>query len=558
MSKYIFIVGGVMSGVGKGVAAASIGTILKSKGFRVTAVKADPYVNIDAGTMNPTEHGEVFVTLDSDETDQDMGNYERFLGEDMKRVNYMTTGRVYQSVINRERNLEYDGRCVQVVPHIPEEIIGRIKAAGEAVKADFIITEIGGTVGEYENVLFLEAIRMMKMQNPRDVAIVMVSYLPIPYHVGEMKTKPTQMASRLLNSAGLQADFILCRAEQPIDDRRREKLATFCNIAPENAVSAPDVKSIYEVPINFEKEDLGNKILKHFGIKARQSNLKEWQKLAVKARNGKDHKVKIGIVGKYFTTGDFVLTDSYISVIEAVKHAAWSLDMSAEIIWLSSDHYEAHPEKLPELKQYDGIIVPGGFGTRGVEGKILTASYCRKNKIPYLGLCYGMQIATISFARDIAGMRGAQTTEIDPKTPFSVIHLMREQEKKMKDKNYGNTMRLGGYECKLTPGTKTYDIYTKLKPHYLEKRTDGYYIVERHRHRFEFNNDYRNILTKKGLVIAGLNPEQDLVEIIELRDHPFYVGSQFHPELQSRPLEPHPLFVGLIEAAASHGDPKST
>jgi len=551
VAKYLFVVGGVMSGVGKGVAAASIGTILKSKGFKVTAVKADPYINIDAGTMNPTEHGEVFVTLDKDETDQDMGNYERFLGEDMKRVNYMTTGRVYQSVINRERNLEYGGRCVQVVPHIPEEIIGRIKAAGKSVKADFVITEIGGTVGEYENVLFLEAIRMMKMERPRDVAIVLVSYLPIPYHVGEMKTKPTQMASRSLNSAGLQADFILCRAEEPIDDRRREKLATFCNIDPENAVSAPDVKSIYEIPINFENEDLGNKILKRFGIKSRPSNLKKWQELAVKASNGKDHKVKIGIVGKYFETGSFVLSDSYISVIEAVKHAAWSLDMSAEIVWLSSDHYEEHPEKLKELKEYDGIVVPGGFGTRGVEGKIQTASYCRKNNIPYLGLCYGMQIATIAFARDVAKMKGAQTTEIDPKTPYPVIHLMKEQEKKMKDRDYGNTMRLGGYECKLVPGTKTYDIYTKLKPHYLEKRKDGYYIVERHRHRFEFNNDYREELSKLGLTIAGVNPEQDLVEIIELPDHPFYVGSQFHPELQSRPLEPHPLFVGLVKAAGT-------
>lgn len=548
-TKYLFVVGGVMSGVGKGVAAASIGTILKSKGFKVTAVKADPYINIDAGTMNPTEHGEVFVTLDGDETDQDMGNYERFLGEDMNRVNYMTTGRVYQSVISKERNLKYEGRCVQVVPHIPEEIIGRIKAAGKSVKADFVITEIGGTVGEYENVLFLEAIRMMKMERPRDVAIVMVSYLPIPYHVGEMKTKPTQMAVRLLNSAGLQADFILCRAEQPIDDRRREKLATFCNIAPENAVSAPDVKSIYEIPINFENENLGNKILKRFGMKPHPSNLKKWQELAIKSRNGVDHKVKIGIVGKYFATGEFVLSDSYISVIEAVKHAAWSLDMSAEIVWLSSDHYEDHPEKLKELKQYDGIIVPGGFGTRGVEGKILTASYCRKNNIPYLGLCYGMQIATIAFARDIAKMKGAHTTEIDKKTPYPVIHLMREQEKKMKDENYGNTMRLGGYDCLLTPGTKTYELYKKNKPHYVRSEKDGLHIVERHRHRFEFNNDYQAELTNMGLTVAGVNTEQDLVEIIELPDHPYYIGSQFHPELQSRPLEPHPLFIGLIEAA---------
>lgn len=554
-TKYLFVVGGVMSGVGKGVAAASIGTILKSKGFKVTAVKADPYINLDAGTMNPTEHGEVYVTLDGDETDQDMGNYERFLGEDLYRTNYMTTGRVYQSVINRERNLEYGGRCVQVVPHIPEEIIGRIKTAGKKAKADFVITEIGGTVGEYENILFLEAIRMMKMEKPRDVAVVMVSYLPIPFHIGEMKTKPTQMATRQLNSAGLYPDFILCRGEEPIDDRRREKLAIFCNIAPENAVSAPNVKSIYDIPINFEKENLGNKILKCFGMKPRPSNLKKWEELAVKARNGVDHKVKIGIVGKYFETGGFVLSDSYISVIESVKHAAWSQDMSAEIVWLSSDHYEQHPEKLKELKEYDGIVVPGGFGTRGVEGKILTASYCRKNNIPYLGLCYGMQIATIAFARDVAKMKGAHTEEIDPNSPYPVIHIMKDQVAKMKNKEYGNTMRLGGYECLLTKGTKTAELYGKLKPHYYEKRADGAYIVERHRHRYEFNNDYREELESKGLVVAGINPEQNLVEIIEIKDHPFYVGSQFHPELQSRPLEPHPLFVGLIKAASErHGE----
>ena len=541
MPKFIFVVGGVMSSVGKGVAAASIGTILKSKGFKVTAVKADPYINVDAGTMNPTEHGEVFVTLDGDETDQDMGNYERFLGEDLSSDNYMTTGRVYQSVINKERNLEYNGRCVQVVPHIPEEIIRRIKNAGKKAKADFVITEIG----EYENILFLEAIRMLKMEQPNNVVIIMVSYLPIPSHVGEMKTKPTQMAVRSLNSTGLQPDFILCRSENPIDDKRREKLAIFCNIKPQNAVSAPDTKSIYDIPINFEKEDFGNKILKQFGMRSKPSDLSEWQNLASKAKSLKNHTVKIGIVGKYFATGDYVLADSYISIIEAVKHAAWTQNRTPQIEWISSDDYETDPKKLKELSQYDGIIVPGGFGSRGVEGKIMTAGYCREHKIPYLGLCYGMQIATIDFARNVAGLKKANTTEIDSKTPHPVIHLMQEQEKKMADKNYGGSMRLGGYECKLTEGTKAYDSYKKYLKNDLKDET----IVERHRHRFEFNNEYREQLEKLGLIIAGINPKQNLVEIIELRDHPFFVGTQFHPELQSKPLAPHPLFMGLINAS---------
>ncbi|OQB06263.1 MAG: CTP synthase [bacterium ADurb.Bin212] len=547
MAKYIFVVGGVMSGVGKGVAAASIGTILKSKGFKVTAIKADPYINVDAGTMNPTEHGEVFVTLDGDETDQDMGNYERFLNVDLNRDNYMTTGRVYQSVINKERNLEYEGRCVQVVPHIPEEIISRIKRAAEKNDNDFVITEIGGTVGEYENVLFLEAIRILKMQQPQDVCIVMVSYLPIPYHIGEMKTKPTQMAVRSLNSTGLQPDFILCRSEKPIDDKRREKLAIFCNIKPNHAVSAPDVKSIYDIPLNFEKEDLGNKIIKHLGLKARPSNLKKWQDFANKANSKLNKSVKIGIVGKYFTTGDYVLADSYISIIESVKHASWNNNLSCDIEWLSSDDYERDPEKLAELSKYDGIIVPGGFGSRGVEGKIATAKYCRENNIPYLGLCYGMQIATIEFARNVAGLKDANTTEINPNTPHPVIHLMQEQEKKMAEHNYGGSMRLGGYQCKLTRGSISYEAYKKHAADKVNKDT----IIERHRHRYEFNNDYREKLEKLGLVIAGLNPSQKLVEIIEIKNHPFFVGTQFHPELQSRPLHPHPLFMRFIETAAN-------
>lgn len=542
--KYIFVVGGVMSGVGKGVAAASIGTILKSKGFKVTALKADPYINVDAGTMNPTEHGEVFVTKDGDETDQDMGNYERFLNEDLTKVNYMTTGRIYQSVINKERNLEYEGRCVQVVPHVPEEIINRIKKAMRLTKSEIAIIEIGGTVGEYENLLFLEAARMLKLANPKDVIFVLVSYLPIPSKVGEMKTKPTQHAARELNSCGIQPDFILCRSDYPIDDRRREKLAVFCSIDPENAVSAPDVDSIYDIPVNFENEKMGEKLLHRLNLKPRRKDLVNWRKFVEKAKEAKK-PVKIGVVGKYFETGEFVLSDSYISVIEAIKVAAWHLDRKPELVWLSSTDYEKNPKKLVELSDLDGVIVPGGFGSRGIEGKISVARYCRENKIPYLGLCYGMQIMTIEFARNVCGMKGANTEEIDPETPYPVIHIMDEQKELLKTKDYGGSMRLGHYPCRLAKGSIAYDAYNKYKG---AKNKDARFptVLERHRHRYEYNNQYRDELTRCGLRIGGINIDRDLVEIVEIENHPFMVGVQFHPEFQSRPESPHPLFVEFV------------
>lgn len=544
--KYIFIVGGVMSSVGKGIAAASIGTVLKSKGFQVTAIKADPYINVDAGTMNPTEHGEVFVTKDGDECDQDVGNYERFLDEDITKINYMTTGRIYQSVINRERNLEYHGKCVEVVPHIPEEIIRRIKTAAKNTKSDITIIEIGGTIGEYQNLLFLEAARMMKRENPFDVIFILVSYLPIPSMVGEMKTKPTQTASRELNSCGIQADFILCRSERPIDEKRREKLATFCGIEPENAISAPDVASIYDIPINFEKEGIGDKILKSLNVKPRKKDLVGWKKMVEQTKQAKK-EVRIGIVGKYFDTGDFVLADSYISVIEAVKHACWKQNLKPNLIWLSSDQYEKDKHKLVDLEKYDGIIIPGGFGSRGIEGKIAAAGYCRKNNIPFFGLCYGMQIATIEFARNVCKMTDANSEEIDTKTSYPVIHIMPDQLKKLKAKDYGGSMRLGSYKCKITGKTKTHEAYNETK-----KSISGRppYVFERHRHRYELNNKYRSRLVKNGLVVAGVNPERDLVEIIEIANHPFFIGVQFHPEFQSRPGRPHPLFCAFIKAAS--------
>jgi len=536
-SKYIFICGGVMSGIGKGITTASIGKILQARGFKVTAIKIDPYINIDAGTMNPTEHGEIFVTEDGTECDQDIGNYERFLDKNILDLNYITTGRVYKTVIEKERNLEFKGRCVEVVPDIPNEVIRRIEKVAKTEKADFVLIEIGGTVGEYQNLLFLEAARMMKLRKPESVIFVLVSYLPVPKIIGEMKTKPTQYATRTLNSAGIQPDFIIARSEYPVDDKRKEKISIFCNIKKENVISAPDIKSIYEVPLNFEKENLSKKILSRFNLRTRKRDLKDWGKLVEIIRNPKG-KVKIGVAGKYFRTGKFTLMDSYISVIEAIKHASFYFRVQPEIIWLDTEEYEkkSAKKKLNKLTQLNGIIVPGGFGRRGIEGKIRVIQFCREHKIPFLGLCLGMQLAVIEFARNICGLKKADSTEFDPKTKFPVIDLMEEQKKNIKEKRYGGTMRLGAYRCVIKPNTISFQAYKTPE------------VFERHRHRYELNNRFRKDLEEKGMIIAGVNPEMDLVEIIELplSQHPFFVGTQFHPEFKSRPLRAHPLFKEFI------------
>ncbi len=542
MTRYIFVCGGVISGVGKGVATASIGAILKSKGFKVSAVKIDPYLNVDAGTMNPIEHGEVFVTEDGEETDQDMGHYERFLDVNIPAINYMTSGKVYLSVIQRERNLEYDGKCVETIPHIPEEIIRRLKKAGRESKADFLLVEIGGTVGEYQNNVFFEAARRMKLVQPDRVIFVLVSYLPIPSKLGEMKTKPTQMAIRTLNSLGIQPDIVIGRAEVPLDDPRKRKISIFGNIDKRDVVSAPDVDSIYEVPVNFEKENLGNRILEKFGLKARPSRLKAWRDL-VKVIKTARTKIKIGIVGKYFKTGKFVLADSYISVIEAIKHAVWYFDLRPEIVWLNAEKYEKNPETLKEVRDFSAVVVPGGFGKRGVEGKVLAIQYVREHGIPFLGLCYGLQLATIEIARHLAGLKKAHTTEVDPNTPYPVIDILPDQREKVARKEYGGTMRLGAYRCNLVSGTKAYKAYGRKT------------IYERHRHRYEVNNRFLPKLTKVGLVVAGKNPDRNLVEIIEFKDHPYFVATQFHPEFKSRPLRPHPLFRELIRQAIRKAQP---
>ena len=548
-TKYIFVVGGVMSGVGKGVASASISKILQSRGIEVTALKIDPYVNVDAGTMNPTEHGEVFVLDDGMECDQDMGNYERFLDRDLTRTNYMTTGSVYLSVIQKERNLEFGGKQVEVVPRIPLEIIKRINEAAEKAQAEVAVTEIGGTVGEYENILFLEAVRMLKIKNPHDVVLVLVSYVPALGAGGnELKTKPTQHAVRSLNAVGLNPDIILARAHIPMDEKRKEKIEFMCSLEKGDVISAPNVENIYEVPINFENDGLGDRIFKKLNISPSKKDMKEWRAMVAKMKNA-TKIIRIGIVGKYFGTGEFVLEDSYISVIESVKHASCVVGCRPEIVWLNSEQFEKPAcqsaggdlKSLKDLNKFDGIIVPGGFGSRGIEGKIAVAEYCRTHKIPYFGLCYGMQIATIEFARNVLGLKDAHTTEIDSTTKNPVIDVMPEQKKNLKEKNFGATMRLGAYPAILKNGSLASVAYGVSK------------ISERHRHRYEVNPEYVEKLEKAGLVFSGTSPDGRLMEIAELprSKHPFFLGTQFHPELKSRPLNPHPLFVAFIKACVS-------
>lgn len=540
--KYIFVVGGVISGVGKGVTTSSIGKILQSHGYRVTAMKIDPYVNVDAGTMNPTEHGEVFVLKDGDETDQDMGNYERFLGTSLSRDNYMTTGRVYLSVIQKERALAYKGKCVEVVPHIPYEVIDRINRASDKANAEIVIIEVGGTVGEYQNVLFLEAARMLKIKNPEDVLFTIVSYLPTPSKVGEMKTKPTQYAVRTLNSAGIQPDFIIARSDVALDEKRKEKLALFCSISPEGVISAPDVDSIYDIPGNFEKDKLGEKILKHLKLKSRGKGeeWKKWEAFARKARKVED-EVRIAVVGKYFDTGDYVLADSYLSIIEALKYSAIAQGKKAKLVWLSAGTFEGKDAPLAELRNFDGILVPGGFGSRGVEGKLNVIRFARENKIPYFGICYGMQLAVIEYARNVLGYKDATSREIDPKSKHIIIDIMEGQKENMEKGNMGGSMRLGAYPAVLKKGSIAEKAYGQSK------------IVERHRHRFEVNPGYVEALEKAGLVFSGRSPDGLLMEIAELpvSEHPFFLGTQFHPEFEARPLNPHPIFDAFVKASVA-------
>jgi len=541
--KYIFVLGGVMSGVGKGVVASSIGLLLQQKGYPVNLVKIDPYLNVDAGTMNPTEHGEVFVLRSGLETDQDMGNYERFLDRDLTNEDYMTSGMVYQSVIMRERCLEYGGKCVEAIPHVRDEILNRIEAAAAENGGRVSVVEIGGTIGDFQNALFIEAARVIKMRYPDDVIFVMVSYLPVPGTLGEMKTKPTQTAVRALNSYGIQPDFIVARSTHAIDEKRKEKLASQCSVRPDRVIAAPDIKSIYEVPLNLEKDHLGDELLSALHLpEKRKTSLAAWKKFALAAMNTKSPEVHIAIVGKYFDTGDFVLSDAYLSIIEAIKFSAAKLGRRPKITWINAKEIEkGGPRAVAVLSNYQGIIVPGGFGETGIEGKIKAIQFAREKKIPFFGLCYGMQLMMVEYARNVLGLSDAHTTEIKKSTTDPVIDIMLEQKKLIANNKYGGTMRLGAYPCYLKKGTMARAAYKKEL------------VEERHRHRYEINPDYIKRFEDAGLVFSGTSPDRVLMEIAELPRsvHPFMLGTQFHPEFQARPLSPHPLFTEFLKAAVA-------
>lgn len=529
-----------MSGVGKGVATSSMGLILNQRGHKVNLVKIDPYLNVDAGTMNPTEHGECFVLRSGLETDQDMGNYERFLGRDLGPEDYMTSGMVYQTVIERERALEYGGKCIEAIPHVRDEILRRIEKAAANNGSRISVIEIGGTVGDFQNALFIEAARVLKMQHPDDVIFVMVSYLPVPSTLGEMKTKPTQSAVRELNSYGVQPDFIIARSNGAMDAKRKEKLAIWCNVRPDHIISAPDVDSIYDVPLNLEKDHIGDLLMDALKLEKTtvEADLDEWREFVEKTHSDGKPQVTIGIVGKYFDTGDYVLSDAYLSVIEAIKFSAAATGVKVKIEWVNAKDLEKGTD-VHMLEKYDGIIVPGGFGETGIEGKIKTAQFCRENGIPYFGLCYGLHMMVIEYARHILGLKEAHTVEIHPETPDPVIDVMPDQKRLIAEGKYGGTMRLGSYPAYLKDGSIAKDAY------------GADVVEERHRHRYEVNPDYIERLEKEGLVFSGTSPDGVLMEIAELpkKVHPFYLGSQFHPELQARPLSPHPLFTRFLEAA---------
>lgn len=549
-TKFIFVSGGVISGLGKGITTASISILLKSAGFKVAPIKADPYLNLDSGTMNPVIHGETFVTEDGMESDQDLGHYERFIDENLTRLNYMTAGQVYLSVIERERRLEYEGICVETIPHIPQEIIRRLKKLAVKSKADFVILEIGGTVGEYQNAMFLEAARELALKQPQDVLNVHVAYLPLPPSLGELKSKPVQTSVQLLHMAGVQPDIIVGRAVQEIDNYRKEKIATFCSVAIEDIFSNPDMRSIYQVPEYLESQGLSERILEKLAVKRKKSDLSKWHIFNQKILSSRS-KVKIGIVGKYFRSGDFSLEDSYVCVMEAVKQACWWNSVVPDIAWIDSVDIEKKGAEA-ELSGFDGLIVPQGWGSRGIEGKIQTAGFARRNKVPYLGLCFGMQLACIEFARNLCKFSRANTEEVDPKTPHPVIHIMPHQKDYLNKKQYGATMRLGAWPCVLEKGTLVYEAYhkwSKLGINTLYKLPE---IQERHRHRYEFNNRYKKFFEEKGMIFSGISPDGMLVEAVEIADHPFFIGTQYHPEFKSRPLNPHPLFLEFISAAISN------
>ena len=530
MAKYVFVTGGVVSSLGKGITAASLGRLLKNRGVKVTIQKFDPYINIDPGTMSPYQHGEVFVTDDGAETDLDLGHYERFIDISLTKMSNITAGKVYWSVLNKERKGDYLGSTVQVIPHITNEIKQRVYDVAKADEADVVITEIGGTVGDIESLPFIEAIRQVKKEvGKNDVLYIHVTLVPYISAAGELKTKPTQHSVKELRGIGIQPDILVCRTEKPLSKDMKEKLALFCDVDANAVIENRTASTIYEVPLMMQKEGLDRIVLEKLNMDVSPANMEEWEKMVYKIQHP-THKVKVAVVGKYVA-----LPDAYMSVTEALHHAGITNDAEVRIQWVNSESLEAEDAALDEI--FDGckgILVPGGFGDRGVEGKICAIRYARENKLPFLGLCLGMQCAVIEFARNVCGMTDAHSTEFNAETKHPVIALMDSQQGIVEK---GGTMRLGAYPCKLREGTNTMAAYGEPE------------VQERHRHRFEFNNEYRDELTKAGLVIAGTLPDDSLVEVVEVKDHPWFVGSQFHPELKSRPNKPHPLFRDFVGAA---------
>ncbi|HBO60738.1 TPA: CTP synthase [Candidatus Berkelbacteria bacterium] len=535
MTKYIFVTGGVLSGLGKGVTAASIGNLLVSQGFNVWMQKFDQYLNVDAGTINPNKHGEVFVLDDGAETDLDLGHYERFIDTSLNRTSSVMTGQIYKAILENERAGKYLGQDIQVIPHVTDEVKLRITRAAKESKCDILITEIGGTIGDYEGMHFVEAIRQMRHDvGQNNVLYVHVGFLPYLGASEELKSKPIQNSVHDLSGLGIQPDILIARADHPVEKSMIKKIALFTGIDVESIIPLETVDSIYKVPQILQKFNADKIVAAKLKLKIKNGSRTKWNEFIKKIEIDKKKTVKIALIAKYMG-----LKDTYFSVTESLKIAGIWQGVKTEVDWIDSEELENLPPKkiAAKFKEYDGILVPGGFGSRGIEGKISAIKYAREHKKPFLGLCYGMQLATIEFARHVAGLKDANTTEVNPKTSHPVIHIMPDQEKKMLKNDYGGTMRLGAYPCKIIDNTKTAKAYGEKN------------ISERHRHRYEFNNEYREILTKKGLVISGTSPDDLLVEIIELKDHPFFIATQFHPEFKSRPLKPHPLFYEFVKSA---------
>lgn len=543
-AKYIFVSGGVISGLGKGVTTASIALLLQSRGYRVTPVKCENYLNTDAGLINPVEHGDAFLCDDGTETDMDMGTYEKFLDKNMYRHNFVTMGQIYKAVIERERSFGYGGEDVEAIPHVTDEIIKKIKKAGEKEHADIVIVELGGTAGEYQNALYYEASRILALNKKNRVVHVHVSYLPTPPHLGEPKTKPTQLSVRTLNSMGIQPDFIVARAEKAMDERRRARFALFCNVVPEHVIDSVDLPSAYETPLRLSEQKLDEKILSLLDLPLKKQRMASWSGLISRIKAKKARTISVAIIGKYFATGDYQLRDSYAALMDAIDHAAWKLGIAANVRWIQAENLEKK-ESDEYLVDADGIIVPIGWGPRGVEGKIKAINFARVNKVPYLGLCYGMQLAAVEFARGVLGLSGANTTECNEKTPHPIIHMNSMQEENRKRRAYGGTMRLGRWKCRVKANSLADAAYIGHQGYDISKQR---IVGERHRHRYEFNDRYAQQLEEGGMIISGRSVVENLVEIIELplSTHPFFLGTQYHPEYRSRPLRPHPLFLSFL------------